>query len=73
MDWVGGQRNDYNRSWDMLKYAPNCYKMSTQGNKVVSMTTLMEHSGAQPRECTFLPKKLMSTNKFFIGLVLGCA
>ena len=37
------------------------------------MTTLMEHSGAQPRECLFMPKKLMSTNNFLIGLVLGCA
>ena len=37
-----------------------------------SMTTLMEHSGAQPRECSFMPKKLMSTNNFLIGLVLGC-
>ena len=36
------------------------------------MTTLMEHSGAQPRECSFMPKKLMSTNNFLIGLVLGC-
>ena len=38
----------------------------------VSMTTLLEHSGAQPRECSFMPKKLMSINNFLIGLVLGC-
>ena len=37
------------------------------------MTTLMEHSSAQPRECSFLPKNLMSTNDFVIGLVLDYA
>ena len=36
-----------------------------------SMTTLMKHSSAQPRECSFLPIKLMSKNYFFIGLCLG--
>ena len=41
--------------------------------KVISMTTLVEHRCAQPRECSFLPKKLMSTNIFFIGLVFTCA
>ena len=30
-----------------------------------SMTTLVEHSSAKPRECSFLPKKSF----FFIGLV----
>ena len=38
-----------------------------------SMTTLMEHSSAYPRECSVLPKKLMSSNNFFIALFLGCA
>ena len=33
-----------------------------------SMTILMEHSGAQSRECSFLPKKFMSTTSFFIRL-----
>ena len=42
-------------------------------NIFISMTTVMEHSSAQPRECSFLPKKLMSTNIFFIGLVFACA
>ena len=38
-----------------------------------SMTTLLEHSCAYPRECSFLPKKLISTNNFFVGLVFSCA
>ena len=42
-------------------------------SKYYSMTTLMEHSCAHPRECSFLPKKLMLTNNFFIGLVFSCA
>jgi len=29
----------------------------------------MEHSDAQPTECSYMPKKLMSTNNFLIGLV----
>ena len=41
-------------------------------SRYISMTTFMEHSGAQPRECSFMPKKSMSTNNFLIGLVLGC-
>ena len=31
-------------------------------NMKVSMTILVEHSPAQPRECSFLPKQLMQTN-----------
>ena len=33
-----------------------------------SMSTLMEYSSAQPRECSFLPKRLMSTNNFLLYL-----
>ena len=33
---------------------------------LVSMTTLMEHNSTQPRECSFMPTKMMSTNDFFI-------
>ena len=36
-----------------------------------SMTTLIEHSSAQPMLCLFLPKKLMSTNSFWDRIVLG--
>ena len=49
------------------KQSPNIWFMQ------ISMTTLMEHSSAQPRECSFLPKKLISTNIFFVELVFGCA
>ena len=38
----------------------------------ISMPALVEHRCAQPRECSFLPKKLMPTNSFFDRLVLGC-
>ena len=48
------------------------YDMAITLSEGGSMTTLMEHSDAQPRECSFMPKKLMSTNNFLIGLVLGC-
>ena len=39
---------------------------------LISMTTLMYHSVAQPRECSSMPLKLMPTNNFLIVLVLGC-
>ena len=38
-----------------------------------SMITLIEHSGAQPGGCSFMLEKLISTNNYLIGLVLGCA
>ena len=42
---------------------------NTKRAKSVSMITLMDHISAKPRECSLLPKELMSTNNFFIGLV----
>ena len=52
---------------------PQVIMISYTTQTLVRMITLVEHRCAQPRECSFLPKKLMSTNNLFIGLVLGCA
>ena len=51
----------------------SCYFFYTARSRTQgSMTTLMEHRCAQPREWSFWPKKLMSTNIFLIKLVLDC-
>ena len=58
----------FDSTWKCPQYS----KITVISILCISMTALVEHRCAQPRECSFLPKKLMPTNSFFDRLVLGC-